>query len=132
MAARKPSIFLLVLLLVLNLGSSVAAFPFDQRDNHTKPLQRRQCEWDEDKQNYWDCDFDLPTLAELVAHIRDTSKKGKGDAVHHAAFYTNLDDDNLAPLRDPKKAWFHAWLKKEDLAYYWTGDALNPLCKSMI
>jgi hypothetical protein len=127
--AFKLLLLLFLLVAGLNTIPGTAAVPTGTRNNQTHLLHARQCKWSEDYQGYWDCDHYLPSIAELVEHIRDTSNDGRADAEHSVIFYTNLDDDNLAPMRNPNNAWMHGWLRKENIEYYWTGQALNRKCK---
>lgn len=102
----------------------------DLQHNETQKLFRRQCEWNSREGQYSICDLQLPTITQIFQRMYDTGNKGLVDDQRHAVFYTNLDDPNLSPSGNDKVAWFHGWLQKEGLPYYWIWQALDNECKS--
>ena len=116
-----------LLLIASGLCFQVNSWRVDKVPRRLHTLIRRQCEWNDKDQGYTDCDFNLPTLEQLVERIHDTDNYGLGDAQHHALFYTNLDDPGIT--QGTSEPWPHGWMKNEKLKYYWVEDALDWNCK---
>lgn len=69
--------------------TSIWARPLSGVSNSTSFLQRRQCVTDPQAPGNYICDDELPTLADLVARMRDVSQHGQADAQHIAVFVSN-------------------------------------------
>ena len=107
-----------------------ASLPAGQARNISSGLQRRGCEWHDDVQKYI-CDNKLPTVAEIVAKMRDEDEEGLADEDHRAVFYSNLRDPNLNS-NTPMYAlsWMLTWIRARGWGngYYWALNVLTDAC----
>lgn len=84
-------------------------------------LQRRQCVKDP-ATGQWDCDFNLPTMLEIVDRYRDTNDGGGAEAHRPVWFYTNLDLDtnNVASI-----ALCRGWMLSNQLDGYYLMSGIS-------
>ena len=129
---------MLHIFVLISLLWVITARPTDYSRNHTKILQARGCEWIESKEGWhtYECDEHLPTLDEIVAHMRNPAEEGKADDEHASVFYTNLRDPdiNVDPGGNPNYlfSWMFGWLRAQGLTAedtYWSMDATNGVCE---
>ncbi|ETN44803.1 uncharacterized protein HMPREF1541_09678 [Cyphellophora europaea CBS 101466] len=84
------------------------------------PRRKQQCELNAN--GGYDCDNKLPSLKEIVDHMRDIDHAGWADPEHHLAFYT-LWADNMAERIGDIAKWFknqkdeHSLLDLKHCAY---------------
>ncbi|KPI37626.1 uncharacterized protein AB675_3952 [Cyphellophora attinorum] len=100
--------------------------------NVTHHLDRRQCVPKPGRRpgsNEFDCDFQLPSAAQIVEHMRNPVK-GKGIADRYAVFYSNLA---YPGKYDPSLTkWVGGWLLKKGMyedgreQFYWAIDPVDP------
>ncbi|KAK5386339.1 hypothetical protein LTS13_001976, partial [Exophiala xenobiotica] len=88
---------------------------------NTTTLQRRQCAKDP-ATGQWDCDFNLPTLQEIVQRYRDTNNEGAATADRPVWFYTNLD---LAANSAASLALCQGWMLSNQLDGYYVVSGLD-------
>lgn len=65
-------------------GILITAWPFSASNNGTLSLIRRECTYRSGSSTEFDCDFNLPTIPQIVAHFRDSAHGGNADDTHSA------------------------------------------------
>lgn len=109
------------------------AFAIQSLSNNSKLLQPRQCEWDAGAEEFV-CDDNLPTVADFVARMHDTSQDGSVDAAHSAVFYTGLTKPG-EEFGETQASWFLGWLESAQVTHYWLYtaiDAHNSKCMTRV
>jgi hypothetical protein len=77
------SSLVLLFLLLLTLCAAFPTQPFATGNNNT--FGKRQCQRDPEEPTRFDCDFEPPTLEELIERFQ-IDRYGKADADHAVAF----------------------------------------------
>ena len=121
---------LFFLLAITPSSNGTLSLPTSPANNSTHSLASRQSTWNA-ATNDCSCDDKLPTLAEIVARIQDTSDGGLADPYHVAVFWTNLNDPNLRTSDAQRAAasCMAGFLKSRGLKYYWWFEHMNVHCK---
>ena len=113
-----------------------AAVPAEKRAN----LRKRMCKWDVNDvdvlKGAWVCDLRYPTIAEMVASMRDHREPNLGNAVKEKSvyFYTNLrlptkaEDTSGSDVSriSTQEQWMLAWLDSRSINHYYYRDAARP------
>jgi hypothetical protein len=111
------------------LTSGIPFSPSSPTTNTTHALHRRQCTHRPNSDQY-DCDFTLPTLTQIIEHLRDKPHGGMADADHSALFYTNLAYPNTA-VTNKELGWIHAYNIAQGIEtkVYWLQSNVDFPCK---
>lgn len=108
-----------VILVCLTLvrQSNGGAIPVDGIIDHTdNALERRQCEWSNEDARY-NCNFNLPSLLQIVARMNDASGGGRATPSARAVFHTNL----IAPYGPVLMYdWIISWLFANGIAEWYS------------
>lgn len=127
---KMASRVLLFLALLIALIASSLSLPLAPSNASVDGLEKRQCVWSTDRTGRFECDDRLPTMAEIVARIRDTDDFGLADDKHVAVFWTNLDDPSIGTTKQAAvSSWLAGWLKSRNHQYYWWYEHMNFICK---
>ncbi|KPI37563.1 uncharacterized protein AB675_3953 [Cyphellophora attinorum] len=118
---------MLAWLLLLATQCFVASgWPLSAPRNETKTLFRRECDYKPGSSTDFDCDFTLPTVDQIIAHLRDTAHGGLADDQHSAVFYTNLAYPQ-GQWNAEQMTWVHTWLKASEMTdkVYWLQGGID-------
>ncbi|EXJ78810.1 hypothetical protein A1O1_09212 [Capronia coronata CBS 617.96] len=92
--------------------------------NSTNELQRRQCV-ERVGANIFECDFFLPTLADLVARFRDANNGGRATPENSVWFYTNVDFLTAPVDPDVILGFCQGWMVGQRIPSYFIYDGVN-------
>ena len=112
---------------------------------------KRQCVWSPTEIEGGDyvCDFNYPTISEMVDRIQDTNDEGRATAPRSVFFYTNLREPTDAEYEEVEKAmekamngkkigrvkwavhgaWIASWMKAKNIDHYSAFDAIKTTWK---